>query len=167
VFTISYNNEIPEIEAAFTVFWKKYGIRRTVMFSIVYAIFAFLFINMIIIDLSGVIGWIGAGITLGFIASLWLKPGRARKKLSAALRLTDDETYTASFFDDKIEIETLTASEKTDKTLITLATEEIYMTEKDGMFLLFVNRSLIYVFPKRCLKDEEIIGLREYFKKSA
>lgn len=35
--------------------------------------------------------------------------------------------------------------------------------ENDRMFLLFVNKHLIYIYPKRCLTDEEQLTLREIF----
>lgn len=39
--------------------------------------------------------------------------------------------------------------------------------ENDRMFLLFVNKHLIYIYPKRCLTDEEQLTLREIFTDKA
>jgi len=165
MFSINYDNTIPEIEAAYDAFWKKYRLKNSVMFTVVYAIFAFVFIDMVITDYTGPIGWVGAGLTLGFLASIWLRPARAKKKIIAAISLLEEEKYSAAFYDDRVEIETVTASEKVDKTVVTFATEEVFACEKADSFMLFVNRSLIYAFPKRCLSEEEMNGLREYFGK--
>jgi len=168
---INYDNKINETEAALKVFWKKYSLRRTVMLTIVYAIFTFVFVDMIVVDRTSLFGWIGSGLCLGFLISQWLRPGRARKKLIAALELTAEERYSAAFYDDRIEIETIivhTNSEqeqKPDKSTIGLASEELYAVELNDTFLLFVNRSLIYIFPKRCLESGQESALREYLNK--
>lgn len=168
---INYDNKISETEAAFRAFWKKYSLKRTVMFTAVYAIFVFVFVNMIVTDKTSLFGWIGTGLCLGFLISLWLRPSRARKKLMSALELADEERYSAAFFDDRIEIETTIVhtsdehEQKPEKTTIALASEELYSKEIQDAFLLFVNRSLIYIFPKRCLNDGEANGLREYLSK--
>jgi len=164
MFTITYDNTIPEIESVYKLFWKKYALRRTVLFSIVYVICSVAFINMIAVDHTKLFGWIGGGLCLGMLASQWLRPVRARKKIVAALQTAEEEKYTAAFYKDRIEIETVTASEKTDKSVITLATEEIFAGEKADVFYMFVNRSLMYIFPKRCLNNEEPEKLRDFIK---
>ena len=49
-------------------------------------------------------------------------------------------------------------------TKITLATEELFSVEAPEMFCIFVNRALIYIFPKRCLSEEQTEAVRAYFK---
>jgi len=168
---INYDNTIAETEAALKAFWKKYSLRRTVIFTVVYAIFTFVFVDMIVVDRTSLFGWIGTGLCLGFLISQWLRPSRARKKLLAALELTAEERYSAAFYGDRIEIETIIVhdnseqEQKPEKTAIALASEELYTLELQELFLLFVNRSLIYVFPKRCLESGQESELREYLNK--
>jgi len=171
LFTISYDNNITEVETAYKFFWKKYAVRRMVLMSFAYGVFAGVFIYMIVRDYTGLAGWIGAGFALGLLVSIWLKPARAIKKIAAVFENSDEERYSATFYEDRIEVETVVVSdnseisEKTDKTVIVISTEELYGAEKENMFILFVNRSLIYVFPKRCLSEEQTGKLREYFDK--
>lgn len=54
------------------------------------------------------------------------------------------------------------AVKKADKTVINIGTEELASEEDGMMFRLFVNRSLVYIFPKRCLDKEAENALREY-----
>ncbi len=53
------------------------------------------------------------------------------------------------------------------KSVYKLAETELFSMETGDCFLLFVNRSLIHVFPKRCLSDEESRLLSEYFDDKA
>ena len=163
---INYDNTIPEFEKAFMLFWRKYALRRTILLSIVYCIAIFLFLNMIF---GGVhlIGGIGGGLAAGMLLSLWLKPLRAKKKLVQALELSYEEKYSATFGEDTIEVETIVCEEqeeKVAKSQYPIDTEYLYSKETPEMFLLYVNRALIHVFPKRCLSEQEIDGLRNYFK---
>ncbi|MDR0222796.1 MAG: hypothetical protein LBI38_04580 [Oscillospiraceae bacterium] len=166
---INYDVTLKEIETAYNAFWRKYGIRKTILMTAVYAVGLALFINLIIKDGSNMPAWAGAAIAAGMLFAMWLRPARARKKLIAALEQMYEEKYTAWFDDEKIEIETVIMDgaedgEKTDKTSINIATEELYAAERREMFVLFVNRALIYAFPKRCLTDEQLDGLRKYFE---
>ncbi|MCL2632941.1 MAG: hypothetical protein FWD34_00320 [Oscillospiraceae bacterium] len=163
---INYDVTLPETEEAFKAFWRKYSLKRTLLFSVVFLIGVGLFANMIYTNLNSMFGWIGAGLSLGMLSSIWLRPVRARKKLISTLEVMNEEKYTAIFDTSTIEIETIVADneeEKIEKTTIDTTTEELYAMEKGELFLLFVNRSLIYVFPKRCMTEEEITALCDYF----
>lgn len=59
------------------------------------------------------------------------------------------------------------AVKKADKTVINIGTEELRSGEDDIIFCLFVNRSLVYIFPKRCMDRETEAALREYFSDKA
>jgi hypothetical protein len=166
---IDYDVTIPEMETGFMLHWRKYALRRTILLSVVYAIGIALFVKMALRGGNGpLIGGIGSGLAAGMLISLWLKPRRARKKLVAALELMYEEKYTAIFGENTIEIETVVQSEEdeaVEKTEYTIATEELFGKETPELFLMFVNRALIHVFPKRCMTDETVENLREYFNK--
>lgn len=124
--------------------------------------------------------------------SVWAKPYFARKKLIRTLDGFSKETYTAEFKKDCIEIQTtILPDEKTEtvavtpygvmpvgedvevpeekvmeqpeKTVISIIENTLDSDETDELFMLYLNRSLIYIFPKRCLSDEEKKALAEYF----
>jgi len=206
---INYDVTIDETKTAFMAFWRKYQLKRTVLFSIVFAIGITLSVNLILNN-AGIIGWVLLGLAAGLLANLWLKPRRSCKKLTQVLELMDEEKYSATFNANEIEIETLIkktqpldneiADENTESpkntespentenpenaenpententknideadeirqnSVYSLATEELYSKEIRNLFLLYVNRSLIYVFPKRCLSEQQIEGVRNYF----
>lgn len=136
-------------------------------------------------------GYILLVIGLGMIFSTWARPYYARKKLMKTLESFGDEKYTAKFEDTRIVIDTEILPEeetetvavtsmgvmtmdqdmeipeeqeiKHDKTKIELRSNTLDSMETDELFLLFLNRSLIYIFPKRCLTDEEKNKVKNYF----
>ncbi len=72
------------------------------------------------------------------------------------------ETVTnPDIIDEKVDLPL--EGEKPETSVINLATEELYSKEDEEMFCLFVNRALVYVFPKRCMTDEQIKKLHDYF----
>lgn len=136
-------------------------------------------------------GYILLVIGLGMIFSTWARPYYARKKLMKTLESFGDEKYTAKFEDTRIVIDTeILPDEETetvavttkgvmtmdqnmeipeeqkikhDKTKIELRSNTLDSMETEDLFLLFLNRSLIYIFPKRCLTDEEKNKVKNYF----
>jgi hypothetical protein len=59
------------------------------------------------------------------------------------------------------------AAAQPETTVIKLGAELLYALEEADMFCLFVNKALIYIFPKRCLSDEQTEMLRNYFTEKA
>lgn len=189
---IKYNNTLPEIETGYKLFQHKYMLKRNIMFSLVYAIAAGIGISFIIHDYTNFPGYILFVIGLGMIFSTWARPYYARKRLIKTLESFSDEKYSAVFEDTRIVIDTeilpedqtetvaITSSGvmtmdqdmeipeeqeiKHEKTKIELRSNTLDSMETPEMFLLFVNRSLIYIFPKRCLTEEEIGKLKNYFE---
>lgn len=190
-FEIKYDNTLDEISKGYSSFWKKYALRRTVIFTVVYAIALGIGIDFVIHDYTSMPGYILIVIGLGMIFSTWTKPCYAKKKLLKTLESFGEERYTAVFSDTRIVIDTeilpdqqletvavtsqgvMTVGEdveipeekiiKHDKTKIDLRTERLDSVETEDLFLLFVNRSLIYIFPKRCLSEEQTGKLKNYF----
>lgn len=190
-FEIKYDNTLEEISKGYSLFWKKYALRRTIIFTVVYAIALGVGIDFVIHDYTSMPGYILMVIGLGMIFSTWTKPYYAKKRLLKTLESFGEERYSAVFSDNKIVIDTeilpdeqletvavtshgvMTVGEgveipeeqviKHDKTKIDLRTEKLDSTETAEMFLLFVNRSLIYIFPKRCLSDEQAEKIKGYF----
>ena len=190
-FEIKYDNSNAEIEVAYKLFQKKYMLRRNVIFSIVYAIATGLGINFAVLNSANMAGYILIVLGLGMLFSTWARPVYARKKLMKTLESFGGETYTATFAEKHITVDTeilpeeetetvaitrdgvMTVGEdveippeqeiKHDKTKIELAANTLDSMETEEMFLLFLNRSLIYIFPKRCLSEEETEKVRGYF----
>ena len=190
-FDIKYDNSDKEIETAYKLFQKKYMLKRNILFSIVYAIAAGLGVNFVVLNSTNMAGFILIVLGLGMLFSTWARPVYARKKLMKTLESFGGETYTATFADSHITVDTeilpdqetetvaitrdgvMTVGEdveippeqeiKHDKTKIELAANMLDSMETEEMFLLFLNRSLIYIFPKRCLSEEQTEAVRNYF----
>ena len=190
-FDIKYDNSDQEIETAYKLFQKKYMLRRNIIFSVVYAIAAGLGVNFVIVNNVSMAGYILTVIGLGMLFSTWARPYYARKKLMKTLESLGGETYTAVFADKNITVDTeILPNEETetvaitrdgvmpveegveippeqeikhDKTKIELTSNTLDSMETEEMFLLFVNRALIYIFPKRCLSEEQVEKVRSYF----
>lgn len=197
---VSYDMELSEIGEGFKLFQKKYQLKRTIIFTIVYAIAAVLGIDMIIRNPQNFYGYLLIGLGIGLIFMQWYRPVMIRKKLLNTLSSMTQETYETEIFSDRIQIttrvlaeenkeaETESAEENAEEEISTEESTEAEETEvqeeavvstfffgsdlldameNEKMFLLFVNRSLIYIYPKRCLTDEEQDTMREIFTDKA
>ncbi len=189
---IKYDNTLAEIETGYKLFLKKYTLRRSIIFTVVYFIAALIGIDFVIHDQTSMPGYILIVIGIGMIISTWGKPVVARKKLIKTLQSFGEEKYTASFSEKVIEIDTeilpdeeletvaitpqgvMTVDRdveippeqeiKHEKTKIELNSNRVDSMETGEMFLLFLNRSYIYIFPKRCLTEEQSKALHDYFE---
>lgn len=191
-FDIKYDNTDPEIETAYKLFQKKYMLKRNIINTVVFAIATGLGVNLVIGNTANMFGYLLTALALGMIFSVWARPYYARKRLMKTLASFGGETYTAVFADSNITVDTeilpdeeteivavtregvMTVGEdveippeqeiKHDKTKIELAAgNRLDSMETEELFLLFVNRSLIYIFPKRCLSEEQTEKVRSYF----
>lgn len=163
---------------------------RKILFSVVYGIAAVLGVNLIITNMTNPIGYILTALALAMVFSTWARPYFVRKRLMNTLKSFSRENYIAEFFEDRIEVDTeiledeqmetvavtsvgvMTVDEsveipeeneiKHEKSVIGLTENTLDSLENENMFLIFVNRSYMYAFPKRCLTDEEQEKLRNY-----
>lgn len=186
---ISYDMELSEIEEGFKLFQKKYQFKRTVIFTIVYAIAAILGVDMIVRNPQNFYGYLLTGIGIGLVFMQWYRPVMIRKKLINTLSSMTQETYETEIFSDKIQITTTVLAEETEdneQTDMQSAEEKAEQTkeervtstfffgadymdamENEQMFLLFVNKSLIYIYPKRCLSEDQQDTLRRILTEKA
>lgn len=200
---ISYNMELSEIGEGFKLFQRKYQLKRSIIFTIVYGIALILGVDMVVRNPQNFYGYLLIGLGAGLIFMQWYKPVAVRKKLLNTLSSMNQESYETEIFQDMISITTIvdtdSAEEEEQSEEKTEATEETAETaqnseeaienegeesetvvsnfyfgsdlmeamENDKMFLLFVNKSLIYIYPKRCLTEEEQTKLREIFTDKA
>ena len=200
---ISYNMELSEIDEGFKLFYKKYQLKRTIIFTIVYAIAAVLGVDMVIRNPQNFYGYLLIGIGIGLIFMQWYRPVMIRKKLINTLSSMSQESYETEIFSDKITITTIVEETAEEVEKSEEASEEATATEEkleeaegeaeengssepeavvshfyfgsdlmdamenEKMFLLFVNKSLIYIYPKRCLTEDEQNTLRDIFTDKA
>lgn len=128
-FQITFNANPEEIEVAYKAFQNKYALRKRIIYTIVYLIVLVLGIDLIIKNPSSIAGYIASGLSAGILIFNWIKPVTIRKKLIKTLSELNDETYIMSFYDTKLEIETIIdKSEQTETVAIT--TSGVYTVEE-------------------------------------
>ena len=192
---IEYSMNLDEISDGFKLFQRKYQLRRTILFTIVYVIALILGIDFLIRDINNFYGYVLVGLSAGLIFYAWYKPVLIRRKMLSTISSLAEETYISEFYKDKIKIttrimpedeanpeENSEAVEKSDAeqnygeesqkeedvvTTLYFGSDYLDALENENMFLLFVNKRLIYIYPKRCLSDEEQDKLREILKEKA
>ena len=192
---IEYSMNLDEISDGFKLFQRKYQLKRTILFTIVYVIALILGIDFLIRDINNFYGYVLVGLSAGLIFYAWYKPVLIRRKMISTISSLAEETYISEFYKDKIKIttrimpedeanpeENSEAVEKSDAeqnsgeesqkeedvvTTLYFGSDYLDALENENMFLLFVNKRLIYIYPKRCLSDEEQDKLREILKEKA
>ena len=198
LFQIKYDANPEEIETAYKVFQNKYALKKKILYTFVYLIVLVLGIDLIVKNPTSPAGFIASGLSAGILIFNWVKPVMIRKKLVKTLaELDSSETYVMSFYDTKVEIETIIDTsvetetvaithngiytveegseaekemlenapkeEEIQKTVYNHIDTEMLFTEKDGLLMLFVNRSFIHTIPVRCLSESEQEQVKAYF----
>ena len=103
---IEYSMNLDEISDGFKLFQKKYQLRRTILFTIVYVIALILGIDFLIRDINNFYGYVLVGLSAGLIFYAWYKPVLIRRKMISTISSLAEETYISEFYKDKIKITT-------------------------------------------------------------
>lgn len=197
LFDIRFTAETPEIETGYKAFQNRFLLKKKVLYTIAYVIVLVLGIDLIVKNPTGMAGYIASGLSLGILLFNWIKPIMIRKKLMASLdALGTSEEYEMSFYDNKIEVETIidpnaetetvaitangiytveegSEAEKelteevkipeVERSVYRLSETELALDEKNGLLIIYINRSNFQTIPLRCLSDEDAGKVREYF----
>lgn len=180
--TIKYDMSLEEINDGYKLFWRKYQLKRTIIYTIAYLIALVLGVDLLLKNSNWFYGAIICGLALGLIVDAWLKPGRVRKKLINTISGMAQESYISEFYGDRVQITTEILSENNaddnaddntadnsdneveQESVVTnlyFGSDYLDALENEQMFLLFVNKSNIYIYPKRCLSEEQQNTLRD------
>lgn len=179
VVEFSYDNTLEEIDGAMKSFQQKYKSRRSLLSVAAYGILTAAVIVAIVLNPTSVFAY-AALLFCGFglVYSLTDKK-RSRKKTIDALKDMNPEDYSARFFEDRIEIETVIRPKANEvhvkidedadeeiisplKTTFIIGQDLLEFIENDESLLLVFNRQQIYCFPKRCLSLEQENAVRDY-----
>lgn len=179
LFEFSYDNTLEEIDGAMKSFQSRFKNRRHTLSVVAYAVIGAAVIVAIIMNPEQFFAYAALIFCLvGLFYSLTDKK-RARAKTLEALRDMNPEDYKATFYGDRIEIETLIKpkdnevhvkiDEEADdeiisplKTTFIPGSDLLEFIENDESLLLIFNRQQIYCFPKRCLSVEQEGAVRDY-----
>lgn len=176
--TISYNITNDETSTAFKLYQRKFVFVKNILYTIAYAVLAALFIQAIITDPSYHLGYGLVLLCVVLAVTVWIQPYNVRKKLLKALKDINDDSYVTSFYEDRFEIETkvtvkdknaveLKIDENVDDVVIsepvtvTNYLQKLSYIENEDLFVMFVNKKIIYAIPKRCLSQTQEDKLRE------
>lgn len=130
LFRISFDAKTEEIEKAYIAFQHKFAMRKQVLYSIVYLIIIGLGVDLIIKNPTNPAGYIAGGLAAGILVFNWVKPVTIRKRLVRTLSELNDETYTAAFFDDRIEIETEISEEPQETETVAITSQGVITVEE-------------------------------------
>lgn len=179
LFKFSYDNTLEEIDGAMKSFQQRFKSKRGMFMIVAYAALTVAVLVSIIMNPTSVFAYAALLFCgLGLVYSLTDKQ-RARRRTIDALRDMNPEEYTAAFFDDRIEIETIIRprekevrvklDEEADdeiisplKTTFVVGQDLLEFIENDEALLLVFNRQQIYCFPKRCLSMEQESEVRDF-----
>lgn len=174
----SYDNSLDEIDGAMKSFQDKFGKKSKLVIG-AYAILTLAVIVAIILNPTSILAY-GALLFCGggLVLSITDKK-RTRKKTLEALKDMNPEEYTATFYEDKIEVETIIKPKENEvavkidddadeeiisplKSTFIIGTDLLDFLENDESLLLIFNKRQIYCFPKRCLSAEQESFVRDY-----
>lgn len=179
LFEFSYDNTLEEIDGAMKSFQSRFKNRRHTLSVVAYAVIGAAVIVAIIMNPEQFFAYAALIFCLvGLFYSLTDKK-RARAKTLEALRDMNPEDYKATFYGDRIEIETLIKPKENEvhvkideeaddeiisplKTTFIPGSDLLEFIENDESLLLIFNRQQIYCFPKRCLSVEQERAVRDY-----
>ena len=179
LFEFSYDNTLEEIDGAMKSFQSRFKNRRHTLSVVAYAVIGVAVIAAIIMNPEQFFAYAALIFCLvGLFYSLTDKK-RARAKTLEALRDMNPEDYKATFYGDRIEIETLIKPKENEvhvkideeaddeiisplKTTFIPGSDLLEFIENDESLLLIFNRQQIYCFPKRCLSVEQEGAVRDY-----
>ena len=179
LFEFSYDNTLEEIDGAMKSFQSRFKNRRHTLSVAAYSVIGVAVIAAIIMNPEQFFAYAALIFCLvGLFYSLTDKK-RARAKTLEALRDMNPEDYKATFYGDRIEIETLIKAKENEvhvkideeaddeiisplKTTFIPGSDLLEFIENDESLLLIFNRQQIYCFPKRCLSVEQEGAVRDY-----
>ena len=179
LFEFSYDNTLEEIDGAMKSFQSRFKNRRHTLSVVADAVIGAAVIVAIIMNPEQFFAYAALIFCLvGLFYSLTDKK-RARAKTLEALRDMNPEDYKATFYGDRIEIETLIKPKENEvhvkideeaddeiisplKTTFIPGSDLLEFIENDESLLLIFNRQQIYCFPNRCLSVEQEGAVRDY-----
>lgn len=179
LFEFSYDNTLEEIDGAMKSFQSRFKNRRHTLSVAAYSVIGVAVIAAIIMNPEQFFAYAALIFCLvGLFYSLTDKK-RARAKTLEALRDMNPEDYKATFYGDRIEIETLIKPKENEvhvkideeaddeiisplKTTFIPGSDLLEFIENEESLLLIFNRQQIYCFPKRCLSVEQEGAVRDY-----
>lgn len=178
ILTIQYDNTLEETEIALKAYQTRFNRTKNILYTIAYSFLIVASVFLIITNSTSIFGYIALALCAAFLYHVWSNPARVRKRIIDALKDIKQETYTASFFDNRMEINTIIEEEENEVkvkideeaddeniapvvSVYTYGVERLDYVETDEALMICAAKRNIYCFPKRCLTAAQEEKLRE------
>ena len=178
ILSFCYDNTLDEIDGALKSYQQKYGNKRRIVMLIAYSILTVAAIVLIILDHKNILPYAALIFCIFNLYFNLTDKKRMRKKIIEAIKDTNPEDYTATVYDDKIEIDTIIKPKENEikmdeendedieniapiKSVFIFGLDMLDFAENEDSLLLIVAKRQTYCFPKRCLTKDQEEKLRE------
>lgn len=169
--TFEYDLTLKENDDAFRIFQKKYVMKRSIIYTVIFLILAAFYIESVIKTPNYTLGYGLLGVCIAVIFYVWYNPVKIRRKLIEALSDIKDDRYTCEVYDEYIKITTILPEEQeedviqSEPTRLYFAVDEFEIVDSADMFIIYVKKQVIYILPKRCIDEIKIANLDAIFAK--
>lgn len=167
--TFEYDLTLKENDDAFRIFQKKYVMKRSIIYTIIFIILAAFYLESVIKTPNYTLGYGLLGVCIAIIFYVWYNPVKIRRKLIDALSDIKDDRYTCEVYDEYIKITTILPVDQnedviqSEPTRLYFSSGEFEVVDSESMFIIYVKKQVIYILPKRCIGGQNICQLENIF----
>lgn len=154
---IRYNLREEEAKKGLLLLQKEQIYKRNIIYSVLLAIIFVLYLISVIRDPSYSLGMVMLALSAGVIALIWMMAWRYRTSQAKAVSSVKED-FNMTVYDTGI----LVHQENGDFRAL-FSEPKFRVKELEEMFLLDLNRQRIYILPKRCMEEQQVETLRQYF----
>ncbi len=154
---ISYNLQPEEVKRCLFLLQKEQIFTRNIIYTAILAVLFVLYLITVIRDPSYTMGIFMLALSAGVIALIWMMAWRYRSSQAKAVSSVK-ENFNMTVFDNGI----LVHQENGDFRAL-FSEPKFRVRELKDEFVLDLNRQRIYILPKRCMDEEQIKLLQQYF----
>lgn len=190
--SIDYDVASEEENTAFKEYQRKFTTKGKIIKSALFFIIGLLFIYRIIMDSSYTLGWGLMGVSFLMAIYIWINPILIRKNLLKALKNIEGDKYRFELYEDYFSIKTIkfadghdvilpvedenkvkstnepeesedSTPEKIPPRIVKIKEDPVEVIEKEDVFIIFLIKHTYYTLPKRCMDDNTISIIRNFF----
>ncbi len=154
---ISYNLRADEVKKCLLLLQKEQIFKRNYIYTAVLVVIFILYLITVIQTPTYTMGIFMMALSAGVIALIWMMAWRYRSSQAKAVS-TVTENFNMTVYDTGI----LVHQENGDFRAL-FSEPKFRVRELEDVFLLDLNRQRVYILPKRCMGEEQVTVLRQYF----
>ena len=155
---IEYEMKKEEVVPGMRAFQHKVSFKKNMIYTVILAVLAALYLHGIIKDPSYTTGIILFGLCLLVILMIWYSP---EQHIRRTVKAIESEHMTFRLEISEVGILIL---EESGKYLVRYSTPGVSVIELDNCFTVCVSREKVFVIPKRCIEPEKMDEIRRRMK---